>query len=138
VRSERIALLEGAQLPLPGLTVKDGALLFNGKQWDCLSGAEQLRVGAAIVRAIKPSCGFVLIDKLEQMDLDTLRDFGAWLEAENLQCIATRVSVGGECSIIIEEGLPKGKTYADTITGVAAPQTESAPDAHDESDYGAF
>ena len=38
------------------------------------------------------------------MDLDTLAEFGTWLEAEGLQVIATRVSTGDECSIIIEDG----------------------------------
>jgi hypothetical protein len=56
------------------------------------------------VRRLNPNCGFVLLDKLEQMDLDTLRDFGAWLREEGLQAIATRVSTGDECSIIIEDG----------------------------------
>ena len=36
--------------------------------------------------------------------MDTLNEFGRWLEAEGLQAIATRVSTGGECSIIIEDG----------------------------------
>ena len=62
---------------------------------------------AAIVRAIKPQCGFVLLDKLEQMDPDTLREFGAWMEAEGLQGIATRVSTDGTCSILIEDGYAK-------------------------------
>ena len=56
------------------------------------------------VRKLNPDCGFVLLDKLEQMDLSTLRAFGAWLEQEGLQAIATRVSTGGECQIIIEDG----------------------------------
>ena len=38
------------------------------------------------------------------MDTDTLDDFGKWLEAQGLQAIATRVSTGDECSIIIEDG----------------------------------
>lgn len=38
------------------------------------------------------------------MDTDTLEDFGKWLEAQGLQAIATRVSTGDECSIIIEDG----------------------------------
>ena len=44
------------------------------------------------------------MDKLEQMDMATLNEFGEWLEQENLQAIATRVSTGEECSIIIEDG----------------------------------
>ena len=69
-----------------------------------MSGSERLRVATAIVRKLNPQCGFVLLDKLEQMDLATLEEFGRWLEQEGLQAIATRVSTGDECSIIIEDG----------------------------------
>lgn len=104
VRKARTDLLENASLPLPGLSVKDGELVYNGFQWESMSGSDQLKVATAIVRKLNPKCGFVLIDKLEQMDMDTLNEFGRWLEAEGLQAIATRVSTGGECSIIIEDG----------------------------------
>lgn len=104
IRADRRALLNGADLPLPGLSVEGGKLLYNGKAWDCMSGSEQLRVAAAIVRKLNPQCGFVLLDKLEQMDMQTLAEFGQWLESEGLQAIATRVSTGDECAIIIEDG----------------------------------
>lgn len=104
VRSQRKALLDSADLPLEGLSVSEGALVYKGQQWSDMSGAEQLIVATAIVRKLNPECGFVLMDKLEQMDTDTLAEFGAWLEAEGLQVIATRVSTGDECSIIIEDG----------------------------------
>lgn len=104
VRSERLELLNGAELPLEGLAVESGELTYNGHRWDGMSGAEQLIVSTSIVRRLNPECGFVLLDKLEQLDLDTLKKFGEWLEKEGLQAIATRVSVGGECSIIIEDG----------------------------------
>ena len=107
VRQQKTDLLQGAKLPLPGLSVEDGELTYQGKPWDCMSGSDQLKVSTAIVRALKPDCGFVLLDKLEQMDLETLREFSAWMEAEGLQGIATRVSTGGECSIIIEDGYAK-------------------------------
>ncbi|MBQ7003111.1 MAG: AAA family ATPase [Oscillospiraceae bacterium] len=104
IRIARKSLLDSADLPLPGLSVEAGKLLYHGKAWDCMSGSEQLRVATAIVRRLNPECGFVLLDKLEQMDMRTLAEFGAWLEAEGLQAIATRVSTGDECSIIIEDG----------------------------------
>lgn len=106
-RAERMALLNGADLPLPGLSVEDGVLTYNGKRWRDMSGSDQLRVAAAIVRRLNPDCGFVLLDKLEQMDMTTLQEFSAWLEAEHLQAIATRVSTGSECQIIIEDGMVK-------------------------------
>lgn len=107
LRADKIALLEGAGLPLPGLSVEDGELTYNGQKWDNMSGSEQLMVSAAIVRKLNPECGFILMDKLEQMDLTTLQNFGKWLEAEGLQAIATRVSTGRECDIIIEDGYVK-------------------------------
>lgn len=108
IRKEKIDLLQNADLPLPGLSVEDGRLTYQGKCWDNMSGSDQLRVSTAIVRKLNPKCGFVLLDKLEQMDLDTLKEFGTWLEQEGLQAIATRVSTGGECSIIIEDGYARG------------------------------
>ena len=76
LRLEREQLLESSPLPLPGLSVEKGVLTYQGQQWDNLSGSDQLKVATAIVRAVKPQCGFVLVDKLEQMDLDTMREIG--------------------------------------------------------------
>lgn len=112
VRDERTSLLDSADLPLPGLSVEDGELVFEGQKWDNMSGSQQLRVATAIVRKLKPECGFVLLDKLEQMDIPTLTEFGKWLESEGLQAIATRVSNGEECQIIIEDGY----VVSDTVT----------------------
>lgn len=109
VRKQRIALLDSADLPLPGLSVKDGELIYKGQMWDNMSGAEQMIVSTSIVRKLNPKCGFVLLDKLEAMDLDTVREFGQWLEQEGLQAIATRVSTGDECSIVITDGYVEGQ-----------------------------
>lgn len=104
IRQKKIDLLNNANLPLSGLSVKDGEITYQGQKWDNMSGSEQLKVSTAIVRELNPNCGFVLVDKLEQMDIDTMNEFGQWLEQEGLQAIATRVSTGDECSIIIEDG----------------------------------
>lgn len=103
-RDKKTELLNAAELPLPDLSVKDGELVYKGQKWDNMSGSERMKVSTAIVRKLNPKCGFVLLDKLEQMDMQTLNEFGQWLEQEGLQAIATRVSTGGECSIIIEDG----------------------------------
>lgn len=105
VRRERMQLLASVRMPLAGLTVKDSLLYYNGQKWDCMSGSEKMIVATSIVRAVNPECGFVLMDQLEAMDLDTLDDFDRWLKEQNLQVIATRVSSGDECAIIIEDGM---------------------------------
>ena len=116
VRDSKTELLKGAQLPLEGLSVEDGELTYNNQKWDNMSGAERLKVSTAIVRKLNPKCGFVLLDKLECMDMDTLNEFGRWLEDEGLQAIATRVSTGDECSIIIEDGYVKEEKAKEPTT----------------------
>jgi putative recF/recN/SMC N domain protein len=116
IREQKTELLNDANLPLPELTVVEGKLKYKGQEWDNMSGSDRLKVSTAIVRKLNPECGFVLIDKLEQMDLDTLKDFGEWLEQEGLQAIATRVSKGDECSIIIEDGYSSGMENHETVT----------------------
>lgn len=109
VRKKKTDLLSSAELPLPDLSVEDGELIYKGQKWDNMSGSDHLKVSTAIVRKLNPKCGFVLMDKLEQMDLNTLQEFGQWLQQEGLQVIATRVSTGEECSIIIEDGYVAGQ-----------------------------
>ena len=117
IRQKKTDLLLNADLPLPGLSVEDGDLTYNGFKWDNMSGSDQLKVATAIVRKLNPQCGFVLLDKLEQMDQESLKEFGNWLEAEGLQAIATRVSTGEECSIIIEDGYIKNsENYSEAVT----------------------
>ena len=104
LRAERVALLDNAGMPLAGMSVDGGVLSYNGHVWSDMSGAEQLRVATAIVRATKPECGFVLVDKLEQFDTQQLAEFAAWCESEGLQVIGTRVATDDSCTVIIEDG----------------------------------
>lgn len=121
VRDQKTELLNAADLPLLELSVKEGELVYKGQQWDNMSGSDRLKVSTAIVRKLNPKCGFVLLDKLEQMDLVTLNEFGQWLEQEGLQAIATRVSTGDECSIIIEDGYVVKDLEAGKAEAPAAP-----------------
>lgn len=109
VRKDKLDLLKEANLPLEGLSIEDSALIYKGQKWDNMSSAEQLIVATSIVRKLNPECGMVLVDKLEQMDTETLKEFGTWAEKEGLQIIGTRVSTGSECSIIIEDGYVKSQ-----------------------------
>ncbi len=124
VREERRNLLDHAEMPLGELSIGKNdkgrpILLYNHQPWDCMSGMERIKTAVSVVRKLKPACGFVLIDGLEAFDLEQLRAFGQYLEEQQLQAIATRVSRGDECSIIIEDGVAVQED-AD-----AAPETET-------------
>ena len=71
------------------------------------------------------------MDKMEQMDVDTMKEFGGWLESEGLQVIATRVTNNlDECSIIIEDGHIKGEEFSTTgktTKAKAKPKAKAEP-----------
>lgn len=127
IRRKRAELLAAAPLPLPELSVEQGELRYRGKAWDCMSASDQLRVSAAIARAVNPQCRFILLDKLEQLDLETLNDFGRWLEQEGLQAICTRVSTGSECEIIISDGVAHEQAVPSGQQAVSPPAAFSTP-----------
>lgn len=130
IRKERLALLENANLPYPGLAIENSELVLNGKAWDCMSGAEQLIVGCSIAARLNPKAKFVLLDKLEQLDIETLANFGKWLEERDLQCLATRVSTGSECALIIEDGEAVAPSGAKSAAPVVA-----QPPVDDDDEY---
>lgn len=136
VRKRRMELLAKADLPYPGLSVQDGVLLLDGHAWDCMSGAQQMIVGSAIASRLNPKCRFVLLDKLEQLDLETLGEFDKWLAANDLQCIATRVSTNadGECSLVIEDGEVVGSEQKTVIVPKPKAAAENKKPLGDE-DY---
>lgn len=124
VRQSKIDLLKDADLPLPELSVVDGSLTYKGQKWDNMSGAERLVVATSIVQKLNPHCGFVLLDKLEAMDPVELQSFGQWLEEQGLQAIATRVSTGEECSIVISDGYAVEDGYTpDPVVTETQPET---------------
>lgn len=109
VREERRNLLKGAGMPLPELSIGANdkgrpVLLYNGHPWSDMSGMERIRVGTAIVRKLKPDCGFVLLDGMEAFDMQQLEVFDQWLKNEGLQAICTRVGKEGS-TIVIEDGV---------------------------------
>ncbi len=118
IRSSRMNLLNNAKLPLQGLSIEQGELIYNNQKWDCMSSSEQLIVATAIVKNLNPQCGFVLLDKLEQLDKKSLSEFGEYLQKENLQVIATRVANDDSCTIIIEDGEIVSNNTHVNFTGV--------------------
>ncbi len=61
LRAARTALLDGADLPLPGLGVEDGCLTYQGRRWRDLSGSDQLLVATARARGRAPAGGLRVV-----------------------------------------------------------------------------
>lgn len=101
---EKAALLESANLPIPGLGFSDGDVLFNGMLFDQLSDAEKLKVSLAMAMAANPSMRVVRITNGSLLDEDSLavvrnlaveNDYQVWIE-----CVGNR----DDATVIIENG----------------------------------
>lgn len=109
LRKQKDALLQGAGLPYPGLSVENKVVTLNGKAWDCMSESMKIRVGCAIVMRINPSCKFMFVDKLEQLDSESLAELDQFAKDHDIQIIGTRVTTNpDDCTIIIKNGYIEG------------------------------
>jgi hypothetical protein len=109
LRKQKDALLQGAGLPYPGLSVENKVVTLNGKAWDCMSESMKIRVGCAIVMRINPSCKFMFVDKLEQLDQESMKELDQFAKDHDIQIIGTRVTTNpDDCTLIIKNGYIEG------------------------------
>jgi len=101
-------ITELGELPDPNLSLEDGKLLYHGKEWDCVSGAEEYIIATLIGMAQNKGCNFVLADGLECMDPEEQARYDAWGVENGVQQIGTVVTTDpNSCSIFIEDGCVK-------------------------------
>ena len=72
---------------VPGLTLKDGTLVYNNTSLDELSGAEVIELSLKLM-ALGSGGQFVFINEFEALDLDSIRD----IDFSNFQALVARVS----------------------------------------------
>ena len=111
---KRMADMLPEEMPVPGMVFdcENMTCTYAGETWDSMSHSQQVIMAIAVARLANPNCGFVIADKLESWDINTLRTVAAWCEKEGIQIIGTRVSSNaeGECTFLISDGLVEGAT----------------------------
>lgn len=106
---KRREMLASAKWPLPGLSVEDGSVTFNGVPLEQASQAEQLRVVVALAAASKPDIGVVLVRDGSRLDSKSLKLLLEEVTSAGLQAIVERVGDGDSGAVIIEDGRIRGK-----------------------------
>jgi chromosome segregation ATPase len=101
---EKTAAVASAAFPVPGLSVNDESVVFNGVPFGQCSSAEKLRVSIAVAMAISPRLRVIriadgsLIDSANMAaitDLAKKNDYQLWIE---------RVDESGKVGIYLEDG----------------------------------
>lgn len=117
LREKRVALVQAAKMPIEGLDLGDGGVLYNGLPFDQASSAEQLRVSVAMGLALNPNLKVLLIrdgSLLDDVNLATIARMAADAEA---QVWIERVGEGSEVSVVIEDGRVKEEEGAEETVG---------------------
>lgn len=123
----KAAAIAKAQLPVTGLGIGEGIVLFNGTPFRQASDAERLRVSIAIamysnpkLRVIRVRDGSLLDSKsmrlLEEMARE--RDYQVWIE---------RVDESGKIGFVIEDGMLVGQSLAAAPIPPLPPKLVTAP-----------
>lgn len=103
-RANREKLISDSNMPIEGLNISEGKVLFKDIPFDQLSGAERLKVSLSIAMAMNPELRVIRILDGSLLDEDNLKvieemandnDFQVWIEI---------VNNSGEVGFYIEDG----------------------------------
>ena len=104
LRAKRAAMIEAASFPVDGLTVTEEGVEFQGVAFDQASGAEKIRVSAAIGLAMNPQLKVLLIRDASLMDDSAMAALQELAAEAGAQVWLERVGDGDAGGIIIEDG----------------------------------
>lgn len=93
-------VLANAEIPIEGLTVKDGLVLINGKPVSDLSEGEKLKLCIDIAMNRENNLNLLLIDGVEKLGEDNRKILYEKLKREGINFIATRTTDDDELDII--------------------------------------
>ncbi len=113
LREKRVGIVQKAKMPIDGLDLGDGGVLYRGVPFEQASSAEQLRVSVAMGLALNPELKVLLIRDGSLLDDANLATIAAMAHEADAQVWIERVGEGEECSVVIEEGRVKGAEEAE-------------------------
>ncbi len=96
--------LASAAFPVPGLSLGDGQVLFNGVPLAQASSAEQLRVSTALAMAANPKVKVILIREGSLLDEDGMRLVAELAAGQGYQIWCEKVDSSRAVGVVIEDG----------------------------------
>ena len=105
IQTEMAATVEELKMPIAGLSMKDGDVLFNGIPVDQISAAEKLKVSMSIAIALNPALKIILIKDASLMDKASIEAVQDMAMEHNFQILVEIVDESGMIGIFIEDGM---------------------------------
>lgn len=108
-KAAKRAAIEKAEMPIPGLGMGEGEVLFNGVPLNQASDAEQLMVSTAIAAALNPKLRVLRIRDGSLLDDDAMKRLAEFADKHDMQIWVERVTSSGNVGIVMEDGHVRGQ-----------------------------
>jgi hypothetical protein len=100
----KTAAIAAAKMPIEGLALEGGRVLFKGIPLDQASSAEQLRVSTAIAMSSNPELRVIRIKDGSLLDPDGMTMLKGMAKENDFQIWIERVADSDPIAIVIEDG----------------------------------
>jgi hypothetical protein len=106
--AEREKAIAAAKMPVEGLTLGDGVVLYNGLPFEQAASSAKLKVSCAVAMAANPELRIIRTYDGSLLDRKSLAMLAAMAKSRDFQCWVERVDESGKIGFVIEDGELKG------------------------------
>lgn len=106
---EREKAIQRAQMPIDGLSIGHGLVMYQNLPLSQASNAEQIRVSMALGMAANPKLRVLRIADGSLLDEDSLQLIGEAAKENDFQVWIERVETDGKVSVVMEDGEASGE-----------------------------
>jgi len=110
---ERAGAIARAKMPIDGLSIGDGEVLYRDLPFRQASNAEQIRVSMALAMASNPKLRVLRIADGSLLDSESLTLISVEADKNGFQVWIERVDTGGAVGVLMEEGEASGDEVVD-------------------------
>jgi energy-coupling factor transporter ATP-binding protein EcfA2 len=106
---ERNQAMQRAKMPIEGLSIGDGEVLYQGLPFNQASNADQIRVSMALAMTSNPKLRVLRISDGSLLDADSMQLIEAEAVKHGFQVWIERVDSTGKVGVVMEDGNASGE-----------------------------
>lgn len=101
---EKMKRIKACKYPIPGLTIDDESVYYNGNPFSQESSSRQIRISTAIAMALNPKLKVIMIRDGSLLDNDSMKEILDLTGGKDYQLWIERVDSSGKVGVFIEDG----------------------------------
>ena len=101
---EKTKRIKACKYPIPGLTIDDESVYYNGKPFSQESSSRQIRISTAIAMALNPKLKVIMVRDGSLLDDESMKEILELTGGKDYQLWIERVDSSGKVGVFIEDG----------------------------------